>query len=197
MDSTAIIELIDQLDDDVDDLEESLAPLLKTALSESASKLPLLDKAKSYILVTYAIESILFGLSQTYLSALSHTNYHPAYLRINGVKARDHPVFKELTRVKQYFDKIKAAEEPPAERTTTLDKGAAARFIKAGLVSLVSVFIGKRETDRMVVSLVMIDSMRKEQRRRQRRERSHISSSSNWKHRRRKGRQRRRRQSWQ
>jgi len=61
MDSSGILELIDQLDDDVDDLEESLAPLLKTALSDTASKLPLLDKAKLYILVTYAIESILFG----------------------------------------------------------------------------------------------------------------------------------------
>jgi len=57
-----------------------------------------------------------------------------AYLRINGVKAREQPVFKELARVKQYFDKIKTAEEPLLERATTLDKGAAARFIKAGLV---------------------------------------------------------------
>ncbi|CAL3968376.1 unnamed protein product, partial [Diplocarpon coronariae] len=38
------------------------------------------------------------------------------YLRLHGVNAREHPVFKELTRVKQYFDKIKAAETP-AERT--------------------------------------------------------------------------------
>jgi exosome complex protein LRP1 len=58
-----------------------------------------------------------------------------AYLRLNGVKAREHPVFIELTRVKQYFDKIKAAETPVAERNMTMDKAAAARFIKAGLVS--------------------------------------------------------------
>lgn len=61
MDAAGILELIDQLDDDVDDLDESLARLTKSALSESASKLPLLDKAKLYILVTYAIESMLFG----------------------------------------------------------------------------------------------------------------------------------------
>ena len=145
MDSTAILELIDQLDDDVDDLEESLAPLLKTVLSESASKLPILDKAKLYILVTYAIESILFGSSQAGFPIMLCANFDLAYLRINGIKARDHPVFKELTRVKQYFDKIKAAEEPPAERTTILDKGAAARFIKAGLVSLIAVY--RRERD--------------------------------------------------
>jgi exosome complex protein LRP1 len=54
---------------------------------------------------------------------------------LNGVKAREHAVFKELTRVKQYFDKIKTAETPAAGRpTATLDKKAAARFIKASLV---------------------------------------------------------------
>ncbi|RDW63829.1 hypothetical protein BP5796_10331 [Coleophoma crateriformis] len=117
MDSSHVIDLLDQLDDEIDDLEESLAPVLKTALSETASKLPLLDKAKLYVLVTYAIESILFS-----------------YLRLNGVKAREHPVFTELTRVKQYFDKIKIAETPrPKRENMNLDKQAAARIIKAGL----------------------------------------------------------------
>ena len=60
MDSTKILSLLEQLDDEVDDLQESLEPLLKTALSETSSKLPLLDKAKLYVLVTYAIESVLF-----------------------------------------------------------------------------------------------------------------------------------------
>ncbi len=64
----------------------------------------------------------------------STLTYSLAYLRLNGVKAREHPVFIELTRVKQYFDKIKAAETP-AERNLIVDKAAAARFIKAGLVS--------------------------------------------------------------
>lgn len=59
-----------------------------------------------------------------------------AYLRLNGVDALGHPVFRELTRVKQYFAKIKLAENPVGKRDNlTLDKGAAARIIKAGLVS--------------------------------------------------------------
>jgi exosome complex protein LRP1 len=37
--------------------------------------------------------------------------------------------------VKQYFDKIKALETEPEQRTMTLDKEAAGRFIKHGLVS--------------------------------------------------------------
>lgn len=60
MDSTKVMSLLEALDDEIDDLEESLEPLVKVALSETASKLPLLDKAKLYVLVTYAIESMLF-----------------------------------------------------------------------------------------------------------------------------------------
>jgi exosome complex protein LRP1 len=57
-----------------------------------------------------------------------------AYLRLNGINAREQPVFKELTRVRQYFDKINALDAPDMSRLAKLDKGAAARFIKAGLV---------------------------------------------------------------
>lgn len=120
MDSEAIYDLVDDLAGDIDTLEESLQPLITEALSASTSKLPLLDKAKLYVLATYAIESILFS-----------------YLRLNGVKAKDHPVFQELARVKEYFAKIKAAEgigfrgaDGPSAR---LNKAAAARVIKHDL----------------------------------------------------------------
>ena len=52
--------LIDQLDDNIDDLENALNPLMQAALSETALNLPLLDRAKLYTLTTYAIESVLF-----------------------------------------------------------------------------------------------------------------------------------------
>jgi hypothetical protein len=67
MDSSTskILSLLEQLDDEIDDLEEAISPLIKKPLSESASKLPLLDKAKLYVLVTYAIESMLFCKSQS------------------------------------------------------------------------------------------------------------------------------------
>jgi exosome complex protein LRP1 len=56
------------------------------------------------------------------------------------VDAKQHPVFREITRVRQYFDKMKALEEPeePEQRTMVLDKAAAGRFIKHGLVSHIS-----------------------------------------------------------
>lgn len=116
MDSSDVKELADDMSGSIDDLETALAPLLNASLSASTSKLPLLDKAKLYVLATYAIDSVLFS-----------------YLRLNGTNMKDHPVAQEIMRVRSYFSKIKEAETGPAQRNATLDKDAAARFIKHGL----------------------------------------------------------------
>lgn len=63
MENIDLVSLIELLDDNIDDLEEALEPLLKSALSDTARKLPLLDRAQLYVLVTYSIESILFCMS--------------------------------------------------------------------------------------------------------------------------------------
>jgi len=63
--------LLERLEDDVDDLEEALEPLLATALSTTTSKLPVLDKAKLYVLLTYTVESLLF--------CMALRSYHDAY----------------------------------------------------------------------------------------------------------------------
>lgn len=60
MDPSNLLSQIDQLDDDIDDLEEAVEPLIQEALAVTSSKLPVLDKAKLYVLTTYAIESLLF-----------------------------------------------------------------------------------------------------------------------------------------
>lgn len=73
MDSTGVLQLLEQLDDEVDDLEEALSSVLGNALSPTLSKLPVLDKAKLYVLMTYAIESILF--CGTYLWHETTINY--------------------------------------------------------------------------------------------------------------------------
>lgn len=110
--------LVANLSTNIDSLAASLTPLLTTPLATSTSKLPLLDKAKLYVLTTYAIESLLFS-----------------YLRLNGTDAKSHPVFQELTRVKHYFEKIKAVETGAvtAKPNQRLDKAAAGRFVKAAL----------------------------------------------------------------
>lgn len=110
--------LIGNLSGEIDDLESALAPLLTTPITSLTTTLPILDKSKLYVLSTYAIESLLFS-----------------YIRLSGADARSHPVFTELARVKQYFDKIKNAENPQTAkpRDLRLDKGAAKRFITAAL----------------------------------------------------------------
>ncbi|KAL7620968.1 hypothetical protein AAE478_008279 [Parahypoxylon ruwenzoriense] len=115
MDPASILPQLERLDDELDNLEEALQPILNN-VSDVASKLPLLDKAKLYVLVTYSIESMLFSS-----------------LRLNGVNAKEHPVFRELTRVRQYFDKIKNIENPPQKPEQTLNKEAAIRFIRSDL----------------------------------------------------------------
>ncbi|KAJ5114687.1 hypothetical protein NUU61_000446 [Penicillium alfredii] len=117
MDTETLLPLLEQLDDHVDDLEEVLQPFLGHSLSKSSKNLPLMDKAKLHVLITYTLESLIFS-----------------YLRLHGTDAKQHPVFRELTRVRQYFEKIKALETEPEQRPMTLDKEAAGRFIKHGLV---------------------------------------------------------------
>ena len=63
MDTNDLEPLIEMLDDCIDDLEEALVPVLGASLTETTGKLPLLDKAQFYVLITYAIESVLFCMS--------------------------------------------------------------------------------------------------------------------------------------
>ncbi|KAJ5726383.1 uncharacterized protein N7483_007740 [Penicillium malachiteum] len=116
MDTNNLFPLLEKLDDDLDDLEEALEPFLGKSLVGVSKNLPVMDKAKLHVLVTYTLESLIFS-----------------YLRLHGVDAKNHPVFQELTRVKQYFEKIKSLEAEPEQRSMTLDKDAATRFIKHGL----------------------------------------------------------------
>jgi exosome complex protein LRP1 len=60
MDSASLLPLLEQLDDHVDDLEEALEPLLGQSLSKTSKNLPVMDKAKLHVFVTYTLESLLF-----------------------------------------------------------------------------------------------------------------------------------------
>jgi exosome complex protein LRP1 len=116
---TDLPDLVEDLEVNIDELSTVLAPLLDAQLSTTASSLPLLDKAKLYVLAAYAIESLLYST-----------------LQASGVDAKEHAIFKELARLKGYFGKIKSVEErtlTPAAPKSKLDVGAAARFIKHGL----------------------------------------------------------------
>ncbi|KIW49154.1 hypothetical protein PV05_10858 [Exophiala xenobiotica] len=120
MDTKSVLALAEQLEDNIEDLEDSLGAILETdgAFAATTKKLPLLERAKLNVLVVYAIESLLFS-----------------YLKLHGVDAKEHAVFRELTRVKQYFEKIKTADADPttSHPTVTLNKEAAGRVIKHAL----------------------------------------------------------------
>ncbi|KAF3068530.1 hypothetical protein CFAM422_007650 [Trichoderma lentiforme] len=107
---------VKKLGSQLDKLEDALEPLLGN-ISEMASQLPLLDRAKLFSLTAYAIESLLFSS-----------------IKVQGGDAQNHAVYAELKRIQQYFAKIKAAEEPETKRTLTVNQEAAARILKADLV---------------------------------------------------------------
>ncbi|KAK6351222.1 hypothetical protein TWF718_004392 [Orbilia javanica] len=127
---------LDDFEDNVDAMSKTLKPLLEQNLPKHASMLPLFDKAKLYIITTYALESLLYS-----------------YLEASATPTADHPIMKELTRVRQYFQKIRDIEskEPKKEDKApvassssssahkdtrdnlALDKAAAERFISAAL----------------------------------------------------------------
>ncbi|RKL05540.1 hypothetical protein BFJ68_g10639 [Fusarium oxysporum] len=111
---------LDRLDNQLDDLEEKLQPLLGN-LEGMASQLPLLDKAKLFSLTAYAIESLMFSS-----------------LKLNeGNEAQTQAVLTELKRIQQYFGKIKNIESPPEPetRTLTINQEATARILKADLLA--------------------------------------------------------------
>jgi exosome complex protein LRP1 len=112
-------DLVEDLEVNIDELSTVLSPLLTSPLSTTASSLPLLDKAKLYVLAAYSVESLLYST-----------------LQASGVNAKEHPIFRELARLKGYFSKIKEVEERAAAPTAPrpkVDVAAAARFIRHGL----------------------------------------------------------------
>lgn len=119
-------ELLGNLDTQLDSLSGALEPLLNQPLSQTASKLPLLDGAKLNVLTAYTLYTLVFNA-----------------LKLNGVDAQAHPVYKELARVKEYFKRITEAEHKGAgsasttakrgQPTSRVDKEAAARFVRHGL----------------------------------------------------------------
>lgn len=60
METTDIGPLLEDFESNVDELEDILQPLVQSSIADNITRLPLLDKAKTYVLITYAIESILF-----------------------------------------------------------------------------------------------------------------------------------------
>ncbi|THV06592.1 hypothetical protein K435DRAFT_645058 [Dendrothele bispora CBS 962.96] len=100
------------LSSSLEELEAHLDPLFSQTFPETLLALEPIQQAKLQTVIPYVVYDLMF-----------------IYLKSRGIDPKTHPVFAELDRVRQYFDKIKNAENPPT-RTTQVDKAAASRFIK-------------------------------------------------------------------
>ncbi|KAL1748929.1 Sas10/Utp3/C1D family-domain-containing protein [Schizophyllum fasciatum] len=102
----------------LDKLERELAPLLDRPLAETLAGLEPIEQARLQTLLPYIIYDLSF-----------------IQLKTHGVDPKTHPVISELDRVRQYFEKIKKVEDTTT-RQSTVDKDAAARFIKHAINSV-------------------------------------------------------------
>lgn len=75
MNTAGVQDALEELGDDLSDVQKSLQPLLTSALSETTKKLPLLDRAKLYTTIVYAIESLLF--CRSWLPCELSTDHRP------------------------------------------------------------------------------------------------------------------------
>jgi len=111
--NSSLSDLLSTLSSRLSETESSLTFLLDSpvTLSEQAESLPLLDRAKFYVTMTYAIDSLIFCISQ-----FKDVLMILGFLRARGVNFKDHPVMKELERVKMYIRKLNTAEQVPTDR---------------------------------------------------------------------------------
>uniref|UniRef100_A0A060T3A7 Exosome complex protein n=1 Tax=Blastobotrys adeninivorans TaxID=409370 RepID=A0A060T3A7_BLAAD len=103
--------LIEKLSGQIDEASTQLEPFLETKLSEQRFE-TFEDQAKFCAFLAYALDSTMF-----------------AYLKARGKDTNDHPIMKELDRVKSYMAKIKEAQKIRPK----VDKAAADRFIRGAL----------------------------------------------------------------
>ncbi|PPQ77038.1 hypothetical protein CVT25_014855 [Psilocybe cyanescens] len=118
-----------------DELESLLEPLFAQTLPETLVGLEPLQQAKLQTVLPYLVYDLIF-----------------IYLKSRGIDPKTHPVIPELDRIREYFEKINNAENPPASMSleifknrssqsislttppsserTEIDKAAANRFIK-------------------------------------------------------------------
>ncbi|KAG9042729.1 hypothetical protein FS837_010466 [Tulasnella sp. UAMH 9824] len=118
--NTKTSDRVEDIMDSLNSLEDILAPLLAKPLSDTLSKLEVLDQAKLQTTLAYVAQDLIF-----------------MYLKTRGIDPATHPVMGQMTEIAKYFNKIKDAEDP-AKRKLVVDKGAAKRFIDSALSDALS-----------------------------------------------------------
>ncbi|CUM48669.1 unnamed protein product [Debaryomyces tyrocola] len=102
---------VESLDNSVDQLTEKLEPILKKSLEEKiAASDSQMERIKIYNNYSYVLISILFS-----------------YLKTLGINTDQHPIMKELTRIKLYMKRYKELETKLASKDTSKEDAEAAR----------------------------------------------------------------------
>ncbi|SGZ47162.1 CIC11C00000005467 [Sungouiella intermedia] len=95
MDTENIHGFVESLNSSIADLKAEIEPVLSTLLEDKISHCELvLDQIKIYNSHLYCVISILY-----------------CYIKVLGVNTDEHPIMKELTRIKQVMKSVKEVEE--------------------------------------------------------------------------------------
>ncbi|KAI9093110.1 hypothetical protein DFS34DRAFT_273225 [Phlyctochytrium arcticum] len=103
--------ILNSLETVVAQVDSLLQPALEVPLDVQLGKLEPMQRAQLEVLMAFAINTIIF-----------------VFLKMNGVSPQDHPVKRELDRIKTYFVKLKQAaglNKAPMK----IDKAASKRFV--------------------------------------------------------------------
>ncbi|KAI9209307.1 uncharacterized protein BJ171DRAFT_486102 [Polychytrium aggregatum] len=103
------------LHESVESVETHLEALFSLPLEQHLASLSKIDRAKLEIAIAYALNTLSF-----------------IYLKTQGVSPKEHPVSKELERIKLYFQKIKDIQDK-SKAKLKIDAKSASRFIKHSL----------------------------------------------------------------
>ncbi|CUM53225.1 uncharacterized protein AC631_04271 [Debaryomyces fabryi] len=102
---------VQSLDNSIDQLTEKLEPILKKSLEETiAASDSQMERIKIYNNYSYVLISVLFS-----------------YLKTLGINTDQHPIMKELTRIKLYMKRYKDLETKLATKDTSKEDAEAAR----------------------------------------------------------------------
>ena len=102
---------VQSLDNSIDQLSEKLEPILKKSLEETiAASASQMERIKIYNNYSYVLISVLFS-----------------YLKTLGINTDQHPITKELTRIKLYMKRYKELETKLAKKETSKEDAEAAR----------------------------------------------------------------------
>jgi len=114
------------------DLEDQLSPIFAQSLPETLVHLEPIQQAKLQTALAYVVYDLIFSGYFLAVSRRINLTYSTVYLKTKGIDPETHPVVSELVgslfypcqthltlkqdRIKQYFDKIQNAENPPSKQ---------------------------------------------------------------------------------